>query len=66
MAINEQIVECRDAFEKLVGKKILDIKFKPCNNDCWRLYITTDKDKLVMTFCKGWKCPVTQYKNADF
>jgi hypothetical protein len=66
MAINEQIKECQHELEKLIGKKILEIKFKPYNRDCWRLYITTDKDELVMTFCKDWKCPITQYKSADF
>lgn len=66
MVINEQVEECQETLEKLIGKKILEIKFKPYNHDCWRLYITTDKDELVMTFCKDWKCPVTQYKGTDF
>ena len=64
MVINEQIKECQDSLEKLIGKKIVEIKFKPYNHDCWKLFITTDKDELVMTFCSDWKCPVTQYKNS--
>ena len=66
MSINEQIEECQEALEKLRGKKILKIKFKPYNHDCWRLYITTDKGKLVMTFCRNWKCPVIEHRKSDF
>jgi hypothetical protein len=63
MAIEERIQECQDAIEKLEGKKILDVKFKPYNHDCWRLYLNTDKGKLVMTFCKDWECPVIEYRH---
>jgi hypothetical protein len=66
MTIEEQEDECQEALEKLIGKRILKIKFKPYDHNCWRLYITTDKDELVMTFCRDWKCPVTQYRNPDF
>lgn len=66
MTIDEQIEECQDALEKLTGKKILEIKFKPYNHNCWRLYITTDKGKLVMTFCKDWKCPIIEHRRSDF
>ena len=65
MVINEQVEECQDALRMLIGKKIVDIKFKPYDHDCWKLFITTDKDELVMTFCKDWKCPVTQYRSTD-
>jgi len=65
MVMNEQVEECQDALEKLIGKKIVEIKFKPYNHDCWKLFITTDKDELVMIFCRDWKCPVTQYKYND-
>lgn len=65
MVMNEQVEECQDALEKLIGKKIVEIKFKPYNHDCWKLFITTDKDELVMIFCRDWKCPVTQYKDTD-
>ena len=65
MVMNEQVEECQDALKKLIGKKIVEIKFKPYNHDCWKLFITTDKDELVMTFCRDWKCPVTQYKDTD-
>jgi len=52
MTIEESIQECHEAIEKLECKKIIDVRFKPCNHDCWRLYLTTDKGKIVMTFCK--------------
>ncbi|WP_424353878.1 hypothetical protein [Methanobacterium sp. MBAC-LM] len=65
MVVDEQVEECQNALEKLIGKKIVEIKFKPYDHDCWKLFITTDKDELVMTFCKDWKCPVTQYRDAD-
>ncbi|MCZ3366497.1 MULTISPECIES: hypothetical protein [Methanobacterium] len=66
MVVDEQVEECQNALEKLIGKKIVEIKFKTYDHDCWKLFITTDKDELVMTFCKDWKCPVTQYRDADY
>lgn len=64
MGIEEHAEECQEALQKLANKKVLDIKFKPYNNDCWRLYINTDKGKLVMTFCNDWTCPVVEYRDA--
>lgn len=66
MTINERIQECQEAIEKLVDKRIQSVKFKPYNHDCWRLYINTDKGKLVMTFCKDWECPVIEHRESDF
>jgi hypothetical protein len=63
MTIEERIRECQQAIEKLENKRILDVKFKPYNRNCWRLYLTTDKGKLVMTFCKDWECPVIEYRH---
>ncbi len=65
MVVNGQVEECQNSLEKLIGKKIVEIKFKPYDHDCWKLFITTDKDELVMTFCRDWKCPVTQYRDTD-
>lgn len=63
MKFEEHAKECNDALEKLVDKKILDVKFKPYNNDCWRLYIKTDKGEMVMSFCRDWTCPEVEYRN---
>jgi len=45
MKFEERTHECNEALNKLVGKKILEIEFKPYDNDCWRLYITSDKGR---------------------
>lgn len=63
MKFEEHTQECNEALKELVGKKVLDIKFKPYNNNCWRLYITTDSGKMVMSFCKDWSCP--EVENRD-
>ena len=63
MALEERIQECQEAIQRLENKKILDVKFKTSNRDCWRLYLTTDKGMLVMTFCKDWECPAIEYRN---
>ncbi len=62
MKFEERTQECNDALNKLVGKKILEIEFKPYDNNCWRLYITTDKGKMVMTFCRDWTCPEIEHR----
>lgn len=62
MVKEERIHECEEAVEKLKNKNIRDVKFKQYNRDCWRLYLTTDKGKLILTFCKDWECPVIDYK----
>ncbi len=54
---------CQEALEKLLDKKIVNVKFKSHNSDCWRLHIDTDKGKMVMTFCKDWTCPVVEYRS---
>lgn len=64
MKFEEHAQECIEALEKLVGKKILDVKFKPYNNDCWRLYIKTDKGEMVMSFCRDWSCPEVEHRNG--
>jgi len=63
MNINERIQECQEAVKLLLDKKIENIKFKPYENNCWRLYIVTDKGKLVLTFCKDWDCPVIEKRD---
>lgn len=60
--LNEQTKECKEALAKLVGKKILEIDFKSYDDECWRVYINTDKGKMVMTFCKKWSCPVVEMR----
>lgn len=62
MNIDEKIKECQETLEKLVNKKITGVKFKPYNNDCWRLYLDTNKGKIVMTVCSHWDCPVMEYR----
>jgi hypothetical protein len=62
MVKNERIKECEEAIIKLENKKILNVKFKAKDRDCWRLYLTTNKGKMVMTFCKDWECPVIEYR----
>jgi hypothetical protein len=57
MNLEEHAQECNDALNDLVGKKIMDIEFKPVDNNCWKLYITTNTGKLVMSFCNSWSCP---------
>lgn len=53
--------DCRKALEKLVDKKIVNVSFKSHDEDCWRIHIDTDKGRVVMTFCRDWKCPVVEY-----
>jgi hypothetical protein len=62
MTIEEHAQECNEALSKLVGKKVLGIEFKPYNNDCWRLYINTDKGNMVMSFCRDWSCPEVELR----
>ncbi len=57
MKFEEHAQECNEALSELIGKKILEIKFKPFDNNCWRIYITTDDGKMVLSFCKDWSCP---------
>ena len=64
---DEQIKECKQTLEKLIGKKIMEIDFKSYDDECWRVYINTDKGKMVMTFCKKWSCPVVEVReDASF
>jgi len=63
MDINERIHECQEAIDLLVDKKILDVEFKPYNNNCWRLYIITNKGKLILTSCKDWDCPAIEKRD---
>lgn len=53
---------CQEALKKLLDKKIVSVKFKSHDDDCWRLHIDTDKGEMVMTFCKDWSCPVVEYR----
>ncbi len=62
MKAYEHIHECNEALSTLVGKKILDILYKPYNDNCWRLYITTSEGKVVMTFCRDWVCPEVELR----
>lgn len=63
MKMDNHVKECQEAFRHLIGKKVNDIKFKKQNNDCWRVYIITDKDTVVMTYCKDWLCPVVEHRS---
>ena len=63
MKLEEHAQECNDALSDLIGKKILDVEFKPIDTDCWKLYITTNTGKLVMSFCKTWSCPEIENRN---
>lgn len=60
--LDENTKECKQTLEKLIGKKIIDIDFKYYDDECWRVYIGTDKGKMVMTFCKKWGCPVVELR----
>lgn len=60
MMPEEQGRECQEVLRKLIGKKVVDMEFKTYENECWRIYITTDKGQVVMTFCKDWSCPVVE------
>lgn len=64
--LDEQTKECKEALSKLVGKKILEIDFKSYDDKCWRVYIDTDKGKMVMTFCKKWSCPVVEMREDAY
>ncbi|NYB51669.1 MAG: hypothetical protein A4E25_00312 [Methanobacterium sp. PtaB.Bin024] len=53
---------CQEDLEKLIGKKIISVRFKSYNEDCWRMHIDTDQGRIVMTFCRDWPCPVVEYR----
>ena len=38
MNLEEHAQECNDALSDLIGKKILDVEFKPIDTNCWNLY----------------------------
>ncbi len=63
MTENSLAENCQEALAKLLDKKIIDVKFKTYNSDCWRMHIDTDKGEMVMTFCKDWTCPVVEYRD---
>ncbi len=64
MKIDEHLAECQKTFEKLIDKKVIDVKLKLHDHDCWEIYITTDKGKFVVTFCKGWICPMVELRRG--
>ena len=64
MTFEEHAQECNAALSKLIGKKVLEVKFKPYNNNCWRLYINTDKGDMVMSFCRDWSCPEVESRDG--
>jgi len=45
-----------------VGKNVKNVEFES-SEDCWRIYIHTDQGKIVMSFCKGWACPVVEHRS---
>ncbi|MDI6703017.1 hypothetical protein U2150_07590 [Methanothermobacter wolfeii] len=55
--------ECAENLMELVGRKVVDVRFKVYDDECWRIYIITDSGKMVMTFCRDWKCPVVEKRN---
>ena len=57
MNLEEHTQECNNALSDLIGKEILDIEFKPVDNNCWKLYINTNSGRMVMSSCKNWSCP---------
>jgi hypothetical protein len=57
MNLEEHAQECNNALSDLIGKEILDIEFKSIDINCWKLYITTNTGKMVMSLCKNWSCP---------
>jgi hypothetical protein len=59
-----QAEECQKELDKLKGRKVLSSWFKTYGNNCWRLYIATDRGKMVMTFCQDWSCPVVEHHEA--
>ena len=67
MKIN-QMKECKEALAKLVGKKVMDIRFEVQGRekDCWRFYIGTDDGVFTMTFCREWECPVVSHSPEHF
>ena len=64
MTFEEHAQECNDALSRIIGKKVLEIKFKPYENNCWRLYINTDKGDMVMSFCRDWSCPEVESREV--
>jgi hypothetical protein len=62
MTTNDLAEDCQEALAKLLDKKIVSVKFKSYNGDCWRMHIDTDKGEVVMTFCRDWTCPVVEYR----
>lgn len=66
MKFEEHAQECNEALNELVGKKVLEIEFKPYDNNCWRVYIRTDSGKMVMSFCKDWSCPEVEIRDWIF
>lgn len=63
MKFEERAQECNEALNELIGKKVLEIKFKPYDNNCWRIYVRTDRGNMVMSFCENWSCP--EVENRD-
>ncbi len=63
MNLEEHAQECNDALSDLIGKKILDVEFKPIDTNCWKRYITSNTGKMVMSFCKNWSCPEVENRN---
>ncbi len=53
---------CQEDLEKLIDRKIVAVSFKSYDDDCWRMHIDTDKGRVVVTFCRNWKCPVVEYR----
>jgi hypothetical protein len=65
MKTENQVKECQEELEKLRDRKVRESWFKTYGNNCWRLYIITDRGKMVMTFCPDWNCPVVEHHDLS-
>ncbi|MBU4534530.1 MAG: hypothetical protein KKF16_01585 [Euryarchaeota archaeon] len=61
MTQQEQLKDCKKTLQQLVGKNVKNVDFET-SEDCWRIYIHTDQGKIVLSFCKGWFCPVVEHR----
>lgn len=61
-----QAEEYQKELDKLKGRKVMNSWIKTYGNNCWRLYIVTDKGKMVMTFCPDWSYPVVEHHEAHY
>ncbi len=56
------INECKKNLEKLIGKKIVKVDFKIYDDECWRIHLSTDEGRFVMSFCRSWTYPIVEHR----